>query len=93
MDPSDPNLPYMLDGNAAAGMLSEIFSFEMTASLVECANCGQEGEVGRLLAFVQAPGMVLRCPSCENVILRVAQTPEHVFLDMRGSVYVRMDRQ
>ena len=83
----------MLDGNAAAGMLQEIFAEEMTASPTECANCGRVGEVGTLLAFTQAPGMVLRCPACENVMLRIVQTPDATFLDARGAVYLRLQRR
>jgi hypothetical protein len=30
----------MLDGNAAAGILNEIFALEMTSSSIKCANCG-----------------------------------------------------
>lgn len=89
---TDLNLSLMLDGNAAAGILNEIFSLEMTTCPVECANCGREGEMGTLLAFMQAPGVILRCPVCENTILRVVQTPEAFYLDLRGAVYLRLQR-
>ena len=82
----------MLDGNAAAGILSEIFALEMTSSSIECANCGREGEVGTLMAFMQAPGVILRCPSCEHVILRVVESPEAMYFDARGAVYIRLRR-
>jgi Zn finger protein HypA/HybF involved in hydrogenase expression len=78
----------MLDGNAAAGILSEIFAVEMTNNWVECANCGRQGEIGTLLAFMQAPGVVLRCPTCEQVILRVVQSTEMIYLDLRGAAFV-----
>jgi hypothetical protein len=29
-----------LDGNAAAGLLSEVFTHEATAAAVRCASCG-----------------------------------------------------
>ena len=88
IDQDDPNFSLMLDGNAAAGILNEIFTWEMTACPVECGNCGREGEVGTLLAFMQTPGVVLRCPTCENIILRAAQTPDGIYLDMRGAAYL-----
>jgi hypothetical protein len=88
----DVNRELMLDANAVAGLLLEIFGVEMTASPTECAHCGSAGEVGTLLAFTQGPGLVLRCPSCENVILRVVQTPEAIYLDARGAVYLRLSR-
>ncbi len=94
MDEStDPTHEMLLDGNAAAGLLAEIFGEEMTAAPTECANCGRVGEVGTLLAFNQAPGLVLRCPACENVMLRVVETPDAIFLDARGAVYLRLSRR
>jgi hypothetical protein len=83
----------MLDGNALAGLLQEIFAVEMTASPTECASCGREGEMGTLLAFTQSPGVVLRCPTCESVVMRVVQTTEAIYLDARGAAYLRLERR
>jgi hypothetical protein len=82
----------MLDGNAAAGMLQELFGAEMTASPTECAHCGAGRDVGELLAFTQGPGVVLRCPDCEGVMVRIVQTPTALLLDARGVVYLRVTR-
>jgi hypothetical protein len=89
----DMNRELMLDANATAGLLYEIFGTEMTASPTECANCGNEGEIGELLAFVHGPGITLRCSSCENVVLRIVQTPEEIILDARGAAYLRLARR
>ena len=89
---TDINRELMLDANATAGMLYEIFGVEMTTSPTECANCGNEGEMGTLLAFTRGPGIVLRCSTCESVVLRITQTPEAIFLDARGAVYLRLTR-
>jgi hypothetical protein len=88
----DINRELMLDANATAGLLYEIFGAEMTASPTECAHCGREGEIGELLAFVQGPGTVLRCSACENIVLRIVQTPGAIYLDARGAVYLRLKR-
>ena len=88
----DINRELMLDANATAGLLHEIFGVEMTASPTECANCGNEGEIGTLLAFTQGPGIVLRCSACEQVVLRIVQTPDEILLDARGAVYLRLKR-
>lgn len=90
--PTDAIRSMILDGNAAAGILSEVFALEMTSASMECANCGNEGEIGTLLAFMQAPGVVLRCPVCEHIILRIVQSPDAVYLDLRGAVYVSLKR-
>ena len=82
----------MLDANATAGLLQEIFGVEMTASHTECANCGNEAEVGTLMAFTHGPGIVLRCSACEQVMIRIVQTPGAIHLDARGAVYLKMMR-
>ncbi len=86
----DINRALMLDGNAVAGTLQEIFTMEMTVSVVECASCGCDSQVGALWAFVCGPGIVLRCPKCESIMLRVARTPDRVYLDARGAAYMRL---
>ena len=89
---TDINRELMLDANAAAGLLYEIFGVEMTAAPTECANCGNEGEIGTLLAFTHGPGVILRCSACEHVVLRIVQTPDEIILDARGAVYLRLAR-
>lgn len=54
----------MLDGNALAGLLYELFNAQMTIAPVKCADCGQVGEIGGLWAFIASPGYVLCCPAC-----------------------------
>ncbi len=88
----DANLALMLDGNALAGMLNEIFGVEMTTAPIECASCGKEGELGSLWAFLESPGYVLRCPNCQNIILRMAQTPGMVYVDARGAAFLCIPR-
>jgi len=86
------NRELMLDGNAVAGLLQDVFGLEMTASPAECANCGQVNELGALLAFTRAPGAVLRCPACEEVVLRIVETPDAIYLDARGAAHIRLHR-
>ncbi len=83
----------IVDGNAAGGLLQAIFALEMTASPAECANCGNVTEVGALMAFTRAPGIVLRCPACKEVMLRVVETSEAYLLDMRGMAYLRIGKR
>ncbi len=90
---TDLNREMMLDGNALGGMFQEIFATEMTPALSECANCGNIAAMGALLAFTQAPGMVLRCPTCESVVIRIVETPTAIYLDARGAVYVRIEQR
>lgn len=82
----------VLDGNAVAGLLDEIFGVDMTASPTVCAHCGREGDLATLLAFTKAPGVVLRCPACASVMLRIVQTSRAIYLDARGTMYLRLAR-
>ncbi len=90
--PVDENLALMVDGNALAGLFSEIFDVEMTVAAVTCASCGREGEMGSLWAFIESPGFVLRCPSCHQIVLRMVRTPDKIYLDARGAAYLCIPR-
>src|SRR5205085_9454657 len=58
-----------LDGNAIAGELVELYGREMTTATGACANCGATAQIGALWVYVRAPGTVVRCPSCGNVVM------------------------
>jgi hypothetical protein len=81
-----------LDGNAAAGLLQELFVPEVTAALVTCEGCGQRSAVGALHAFTHPMGLVLRCPDCTAVLLRVALTPGRAWVELRGSRVLTFER-
>ena len=73
-----------LDGNAAAGILQEIFPFEMTLVQATCTSCGATDAIGATAVYMHGMGTVVRCPSCDNVLIRVAHTKGRYWLDMRG---------
>jgi DNA-directed RNA polymerase subunit RPC12/RpoP len=73
-----------LDGNALGGMLQELFGVEMTVAEAVCANCHQHNQVGRADVYMNAPGVVARCPSCGHVILRLVRGRGRVWLDPSG---------
>ena len=73
-----------LDGNTAAGVLRELFPFEMTDAEVTCNNCNATGAIGSLAAYIHGMGTVVRCPSCDQVLIRVVHAKGRYWLDMRG---------
>jgi hypothetical protein len=73
-----------LDGNAIGGLLREVFAMEMTAARGTCAACGAVNEVGRVHVYVHAPGTVVRCPDCEQVLMRVVRGNGRYWVDMTG---------
>lgn len=90
-DPSeDISQALTVDGNAIAGLLDEIFAHEMTVSVAECAFCGKQGEIGEVRVFSEGPGVVMRCPYCSNVLMRIVRTPTAIYLDARGMAYIQI---
>lgn len=79
-----------VDGNALAGPLSEIFVVDLTAAVGRCVNCGLVGPVATLRLYQRAPGQVARCPRCGEVILRLVRGPHTAWLDLRGTVGLRI---
>jgi hypothetical protein len=73
-----------LDGNAAAGALGDLFAFDVTMALSKCATCGDLRSVAELRAYLDAPGIVLRCASCGAAQLRLVQAGDRAWLDLRG---------
>jgi hypothetical protein len=87
---SSPNYDY-LDGNAAAGELNKVFSFDITTAAGRCAAGGATKRLAEAHLYMHGPGLVARCPACEHVLLRLVNVDEHVFLDARGMIYLRLD--
>jgi DNA-directed RNA polymerase subunit RPC12/RpoP len=75
--------PFMLDGNAIAGLLHEVFGTEMTEATGTCATCGKSGPVGAVHVFRSA-GVVLRCPYCGNVLAKIVELQTRACVDLRG---------
>ena len=79
-----------LDGNAAGGMLRQVFAMEMTSALATCMGCHRATPIGTLLDYGGEMGVVLRCPSCDTVMLRVASTPIGLHVDASGTAMLVM---
>jgi hypothetical protein len=80
-----------LDGNAAAGELSNLFAVDVTAAEGQCSHCGGVKPLARALLYVGGPGLVARCADCENVLLRLVKAQQRVLLDLRGMAYLSVD--
>jgi Family of unknown function (DUF6510) len=85
-----------LDGNTAAGVLGEIFTFEITTALAACARCGAAGEVGSQMAYVSVIGTVVRCAACDNALIRLVRQddgPQRYWLDLKGLEYLQLEER
>ena len=78
-----------LDGNAAAGPLREVFSFEVTTAQYSCESCGRTDLLGAAMVYkVRGLGTIVRCPSCDNPLIRLAHNRERYVVDLRGTRYL-----
>lgn len=89
----DPGVERELDGNALAGLLEMLFGADMTAVPGRCAHCRTVNMVGAMRAYTGGPGAVLRCPSCDGVVLRVVETADATYVDATGAAYLRFERR
>ena len=84
-----------LDGNAAAGLLQELFVHEVTSAEGECATCGAVAQMGdrHLYMYPHAPGAVLRCQACEGVLLVLVHGRGRFRLGMQGLAWLEIKEQ
>jgi Family of unknown function (DUF6510) len=73
-----------LDGNAAAGTLSDLFAFDATMAVSTCAICGDVRPVAELPTYMDAPGVVMRCATCGAAQLRLVRSGDRAWMDLRG---------
>jgi len=81
----------MLDGNAAAGDLREIFAVDVSAAICRCDHCGRVCAIAETRMYRDAPGMILRCSACEHVLVRFTRSGARLVLDMRGVSYLSVE--
>ena len=79
-----------LDGNVLAGTLGEVFAVDITSAVGQCASCGTRGAIGQAMVYTDAPGLVARCATCGEVVLRVTRSAGRIWLDMRGVSYLEL---
>jgi len=79
-----------LDGNAAGGLLGELFALDVTVATLTCEGCGAAAPVGEVKVYGGPMGAIFRCRSCDAAVLRLARTPAGLWLDMRGARCLRV---
>jgi hypothetical protein len=73
-----------LDGNAIGGLLIEVFGTEMTTQAGTCAACGAVRQVAEFAVYRPGPGTVVRCPSCDSVLMVFVEVRGITCVDLRG---------
>jgi hypothetical protein len=83
-------MSHVMDGNAVAGELGDVFVADMTVAVTSCATCGDVRAIAELAAYVDAPGTVLRCASCGAVQIRLVRAGRRAWLDLHGVTVVEL---
>ena len=89
----DPALELTVDGSAVGGLLASIFAADITAGHGRCAHCATVSVVATMRAYVRGPGIVLRCPACAEVVVRIVETPTATLVDLTGARMLRLPRR
>jgi Family of unknown function (DUF6510) len=88
----DPAFDLSVDGNAIAGTLESMFGAEITAREERCVHCGTISLIGTLRVYMRGPGIVVRCPACTDVVMRLVETPSGVRMDLSGAAGMTLRR-
>lgn len=75
-----------LDGNAIAGQLLEYFGTEMTTATGRCGHCGAMAQIAELRVYPRAPGTVVRCRFCGNVVIVVLDLADKLRVELSAFV-------
>jgi ribosomal protein S27E len=78
------------DGNALASPFHDLFRVELTTAVGRCTGCGRTAPMAEARVFDHAPGVVARCPVCDQVLLRLVHGRGRAWLDLRGLVYLQL---
>ena len=79
----------MLDGNAVAGLLQEVFAAEITTALGTCDDCGATEALGATNVF-RGAGIVMRCRHCDNALMTIVKDDTRVWIGFAGVRTVRV---
>lgn len=85
----DPALELTVDGSAVGGLLAAAFGRDVTAAEERCALCGTVSVIATMRVYSRGPGVVVRCPACAGVVLRIVQTPGGLRIDASGATILR----
>jgi hypothetical protein len=82
-----------LDGNAAAGPLADLLTFDITTAVARCGGCGEAMVLARCRVYAAGPGLVLRCAACDRVLVRLVTVDDRAWLEMTGVACLQIDRR
>ena len=69
-----------VDGNAAAGLLAEIFAVDVTTMTGGCGECGAAGPLAETVVEIDEVAAIIRCRTCTHTLMTVMRADEGVRL-------------
>lgn len=89
MNTTHPGHHHRVDGNAAGGLLLEIFGREMTTARATCRYCAQEAALADAVAEVDDAGVILLCRGCSPMLLTCLRVEGEQTLTIGGLTRLR----
>lgn len=65
------NAASTVDGNAAAGMLWDVFGTDVTALVGVCGGCGSAAAFAETIVELDEAAAIVRCRSCTHTLFTV----------------------
>ena len=78
------------DGSALAGHVHDLLRVDLTTAIGRCTGCGRTAPMAEVRVFDHAPGVVARCPACDQVLVRLVRDRGRAWLDLRGLTYLQL---
>jgi flavoprotein len=72
------NASWVVDGNAAAGILSEVFAGDVTQMLTECSGCGAVAPFAEAVVEIDETAAIVRCRGCTHTLVTVLRSEGEV---------------
>ena len=69
------NAASVVDGNAAAGVLSDIFAGDVTTMVGVCGGCGAVAPFAEAIVELDEVAAIVRCRGCTHTLMTVLRTP------------------
>jgi hypothetical protein len=79
-----------LDGNALAGHLADLFTFDSTMASLRCAGCGSVSMLGTAMVYMDAMGAVARCVHCDDVLLTIVEGDGRSWVSFAGAMAIEV---
>lgn len=72
------NAQNVVDGNAVAGMLWDVFQADVSGLIGVCGGCGTSAPVAEAVVEIDDAAAIVRCRSCTHTLFTVLREGERV---------------